>query len=386
MRYIWQHIFSVLDAYANEVPLHHFLKQYYKAHPILGSRDRRGINDAVYAWYRCGKAFGNDHHTREEQVVASLFLCGLQPKALLQFFPKDWLWQATAGERMSVLRQQGYSVLPELIFPDNPAFSAGITKEEWILSLLQQPDLFLRIRKNKSQVTKLLEKQLIPHSWLGESSVALPNGTSAALVLQPDSYVIQDASSQATGAFFKPQPGEQWWDCCSGAGGKSLLLKDTEPSIKLTASDIRPSILHNLKQRFAQYHLPIPETLVIDAADNASVNKMLAGRTFDAILCDVPCTGSGTWARTPEGAYFFDVQELAAYSERGEKILYHAAKYLKPGGRIIFMTCSVFHAENEAVVAAVTNSAGLVLKEQRLINGIDHKADCLFVAVLESVN
>jgi 16S rRNA (cytosine967-C5)-methyltransferase len=384
MRYLWQHIFTILDTYNNAAPLHYYLKQYYRNQPKLGSRDRRGISDAVYAWYRCGKAFTTGNQDREARIIAALFLCNLKTRALEKRFPADWetAWDKRIDEKISLLQLSGFTVNPDLIFPPAVSFSVGIDKTTWIRSMLQQPDLFLRIRKDKNRVTQLLKTKEIPFCWINEQCLALPNGASIDTLLPPDSYVIQDASSQATGMFFKPGKGELWWDCCSGAGGKSLLLKDLEPSVLLTSTDVRDSILHNLRDRFKRYHLSLPRTLVVDAADSRSLDNSLQQQQFDGIISDVPCTGAGTWARTPEQLYFFDPAQILVYAQRQEAILRNALDHLKPGGRLVYITCSVFKAENEAVVEKVATEKGLNIHSQQLINGIDSKADCLFVAVL----
>ena len=387
MRSLWQHVFSILDAFRNELPLHYFIKAYYKKFPILGSRDRRGISDAVYAWYRCGKAFKEDKHSREEQVVAALFLCALQPKAFAKAFPESWQDRTDlpVEARLDFLQQQGYSIDLNQLFPFDIALSDGIDAYQLRLSVLQQPDLFLRIRKSRDKVEKLLSQQNIPFNWLGDDCLALPNSTTVEPLLPRDAYAIQDASSQATGSYFNATANEVWWDCCAGAGGKSLLLKDLEPTVQLWVSDVRESILSNLRERFKQYALTQPRAIVIDAADGKSIRNALGNQRFNAVLCDVPCTGSGTWARTPEGLYFFDADSLQTYSQRGTAILRNVVEQLKPGGKVIYMTCSVFREENEAVVEQIAAEKGLTITASKLINGIGHKADCLFVAVLEQV-
>ena len=386
MRSLWQHVFSILDAFRNELPLHYFIKAYYKKFPILGSRDRRGISDAVYAWYRCGKAFKLDKHTREEQVIAALFLCALQPKAFAKAFPGSWQdhTDLPVEARLDFMQQQGYNIDISQLFPFEIGLSNGIDAYQLRLSVLQQPDLFLRIRKSRDKVEKLLAQQNIPFHWQGNDCLTLPNSTTVESLLPRDAYVIQDASSQATGEYFNAQENEVWWDCCSGAGGKSLLLKDLEPTVQLWVSDVRESLLNNLRERFKQYAMAQPRAIVIDAADRKSIQHALGNQRFNAVLCDVPCTGSGTWARTPEGLYFFNPESLPAYSQRGTAILRNAVEQLKQGGRVIYMTCSVFRAENEAVVEKIAAEKGLKITALKLLNGIGHKADCLFVAVLQA--
>lgn len=385
MRYLWQHIQHILEKFRNDAPLHYFLKDYYRNNPKLGSRDRRSLSDAAYAWYRCGKVFAQDSHNQEEQLLAALFLCGLQPKAFLQHFPEAWKGNLApdAKDRLALLKQEGYLLDLEQLFPAAVALSLQLERQQWLYSLLDQPRLFLRIRKNGEKVGRVLKAKEVPFEWLSDNCLALPNSTPIDQLILPEAYVVQDASSQATGRFFTPSPNEYWWDCCAGAGGKSLLLKDLLPSVRLLSSDIRESILKNLRDRFLLYDFPAPSTAVIDASDKNLLAKRMATRLFDGIICDVPCTGSGTWARTPESAYFFDPGVISYYTERGESILRNATDYVKPGGKLIYITCSVFKAENEAVVEKIALEKGLQIAEMNLINGIAQKADCLFVAVLK---
>ena len=160
------------------------------------------------------------------------------------------------------------------------------------------------------------------------------------------------------------------------------MLADASKGIELLASDVRESILQNLAARFRLYHLPMPERLVLDSADAKAAANALGSRQFEGIVCDVPCSGSGTWARTPEACYFFQLDTLEAYTNRQLSILKNAANYLQMGGRIIYITCSVFRAENEDVINAISAEAGLAIESYQLINGISIAADSLFVAIL----
>ena len=384
MRYLWQHIFTIIDQYRNAVPLHHYLKQYYRNQPKLGSRDRRGISDAIYSWYRCGKALEKDDQGREELLLAALFVCDIPTKALQKQFPETWMeyWGKPLSQRLQLLSAQHYNINLNAIFPEETFLSEGITRQEWIESILQQPRLFLRILKDKNKVEQKLREAELSFEWINEQVLALQNGAAIDKILNPDVYVIQDASSQSTGRFFAPAANENWWDCCSGAGGKSLLLRQLEPKVKLLSTDIRESILHNLKERFKLYHLAPPQTMVADAADETQTAKLLENKRFQGIIADVPCTGAGTWARTPEQLYFFDTKQLSIYTNRQETILRNALNYAETGGKLIYITCSVFRAENEDVVEKIAAESNWTIESMQLIKGISRKADCLFVAVL----
>jgi 16S rRNA (cytosine967-C5)-methyltransferase len=382
-RYLWQHLEQILQTYKGELPLHYFLKQHFRQHPKLGSRDRRGLSDAVYAWYRAGKAINPSSHTVEMLRLAAMYLCGLKPKAFAGAFPEHWEgWEADVDVRIKQLEAEDIAIDFSDIFPESVALSEGVTVDGWRQSMLRQPRLFLRIRKDKGGCSGLLKRAGVLYEWISDNCLALANSTKVEELLPHDNYVVQDASSQATGALLKPKKDELWWDCCSGAGGKSLMLVDSEKGVNLLTTDVRESILQNLADRFRRYHLPKPQMMTLDVADSKATAAALGDRKFDGIICDVPCTGSGTWARTPENCYFFEPAAIAEYSRRQEAILSNATSYLKEGGKIIYITCSVFREENENVINAVAAKCGMQVVSSGIINGADIGADALFAAEL----
>lgn len=382
MRPLWQAIHDILRDYAGGQPLALFLAVFFRQHPKLGSRDRRVISDAVYCFYRAGKGFpaGIDE---ERRVQAAVLLCGTVAQTQM-LLPEDWqnIADGSFEKKQHFLAEEGLPFSPTTLFPYDELFSAGMEPVDWELALLHQPRLFLRLRVPASEVTPLLRAAAVPYETPAPQVLSLPNGTDVKTILPDESYVVQDLSSQRVAEVFKPAPHEAWWDTCSGAGGKSIHLKDMEPKVSLIATDIRPAILQNLVTRFRRYKLSPPETHVLDAADAAKTKKIIGSRRFDDILCDVPCTGSGTWARTPEGAYFFNPDTLKDFTARQRAILTNAVNYIKPDGRIVYATCSVFHAENEDVIEAVSHKKGLRIESANLISGVGQQADSLFVAVM----
>src|SRR5690349_21302878 len=112
MQYLWQHLENILSAYDGKLPLHHFLKGYFKANPKLGSRDRRGLSDAVYSWYRVGKGLDEDGHRMQLKRLAAMQLCGLRPKAFASFFPEEWAILPEGG-----MLPESFTVKPHNIFP-----------------------------------------------------------------------------------------------------------------------------------------------------------------------------------------------------------------------------------------------------------------------------
>lgn len=386
MRFLLIHVEQVLATYTGTIPLTHFLGNYFRQHSRLGSRDRKLLSEALYSWYRCRKAFPAGMNL-EQAVWCCLFLCIKPGSPAKRLLPEAWqlLLDLSQAQKISWLKEEGFCHEGDARLPFSPDFSTGITRKAWLNSLYRQPDLFIRIRKDHHTVIKLLEAQNISYEFVREKTLRLPNMTPVQEILPPATYVVQDISSQLTGEFFQPQAGESWWDCCAGAGGKSILLKDLQPAINLTVSDIRPSILHNLRQRFRRYGLEAPARFIADLALGIPGEAMEAPLRFDHILCDVPCSGSGTWARTPEQLYFFREKQLSRFCEKQRAIAGNASKLLKSGGRLIYMTCSVWKAENEAIVEDLTQQLPLTCIRQQLINSVNSGGDCLFIAELQSI-
>lgn len=377
MRYLWKDIRTIVDTYEGGLPLAHFLKNYFRLHHRLGSRDRKMLSEMAYAWYRCSK--GMDTGDFERTVSACLFLCSRLSQSRI-FLPDHWhtAFDDPATDRHAWLGTQGIYFRPDDLFPFSCALSGGITREEWLHSMLAQPRLFLRIRQHREKMLERLQEEKIECRLLDENVLSLPNSAPVDKLLEPSWYVVQDYASQQTGRLFRAQKGEKWYDCCAGAGGKSLLLKDSQPEVLLTVSDIRESILRNLSDRFRLYGHTTPTLSVLDVSDAAAVEQKMKGKKFDGIICDVPCTGSGTWARTPEQLYFFRQAFLEEISNRQRSILHNVLSLLAPGGRLIYITCSVFREENEAAVAGT----GITPHSQQLIKGIPYQADSLFAAEL----
>lgn len=382
MRALWRNLQHLIQTYRGERPLVEFLKGYFKQNSRLGSRDRKVITEAVFSWYRAAGGF-SDALSFEEKMKACIRLCGTEPKLSMllpdaAFFPEKAL-----GERLKSAQAEGFDI--QKLMPEDVLFSEGIPREDWTFSLLKQPRLFVRLRPGADRKTlfNTLEKAGVSYEESFPGCIALPANTPLHTLWPQAAYTVQDWGSQQICGFLKPQKGEAWWDTCAGGGGKSLFLKDAFPQLKLLSSDIRPGALRALETRFKEAGQKPPQTRVLDASDEAALSSQMGAETFDAVVCDVPCSGSGTWARTPEMRYFFRKESLGSLVQLQARIAQNSARHLKPGGRMIYATCSVFQEENEVVVEAlISGNKGLLLEEMSLQNGIPHNGDSLFVAVL----
>lgn len=363
MRYIWEHINNILDDYSGSLPLSHYLKHYFKRYPKLGSRDRRILSDMAYSWYRCSKGVSGVGSVKDK-ILVCLQLCNCQ--------------QTLLNLKAEPIVEYSFDI--HEIFTVNLALSDGITKEEWLSSHLQLPDMFIRLRVDKKKIEQQLEAHQISYRVVSPTCFALKNGTKMDGVLPENWYVVQDASSQETGAFFDVKSKQKWYDCCSGAGGKTLLLLDKQRDVDLTVSDIRASILHNLRERVKKYGHHPPECIEIDLSAAVNLPASLKSKRLDGIIADVPCSGSGTWARTPEQLYYCDIDDIKSQSERQRQIIANILPLIKPSTTLYYITCSVFKAENDDNVSFFQNEYALKLVNQKLINGVNNKADSMFIA------
>ncbi len=199
--------------------------------------------------------------------------------------------------------------------------------------------------------------------------------------------VVQDYSSQRIGELLElaatAAPIRNVWDRCAASGGKSILAKDILGDIKLTVSDLRKSILVNLEKRFAEAGITHYTSSVEDLSVQGHA-RMAPG--YDLIIADVPCSGSGTWGRTPESLSFFKQEAIARYQALQKQIVGNAFSRLKKGGCFLYITCSVFKQENEDMVAFIKDTLHLRLLSMETFKGYSLKADTMFAALFVNAN
>lgn len=384
---------QIVDEYRGDEPFASFIKKYFSAHKKFGSKDRKQVAHLCYCYFRLGKSVpANGSRTEiEKRILLGLFLCSGQSNEILEALKPEWNRKTglSLKEKLLVVDQQ---IFLEDVFPWGRELSGGLDHLKFCESFFLQPDLFLRLRHGHEKlVTEKLSNAKIDFLQLGPSCLALPNSSKIDNLVELDKEaVVQDYNSQQIGRYFelpiasRSLPGSPGpmaaWDCCAASGGKSLLLYDLHPNIDLTVSDVRESILANLKKRFLRAGIIHYRSFVVDLAGNRNPP---AGK-YDLIICDAPCTGSGTWSRTPEQLYFFDEKKIESYSLLQKKITSKVIPHVKPGGFFLYITCSVFKRENEEVVRFIRERGDLMLVEMSLLKGYDKKSDTMFVALFRS--
>jgi 16S rRNA (cytosine967-C5)-methyltransferase len=322
----------------------------------------------------------------DERLFIAEFLCNTQTNSFLQNFKPDWA--ACVGfsidDKLALVKTAYPAFNLADVFPWGAQLSGGIDQEAFFKSFFCQPDLFIRVRNGYDHLVKgELSKAGVTFKDEGNGCLSLPNGTRLETIFPVQHWFeVQDLSSQQTGDFFRPQRWDSWWDACAASGGKSLLLHEDEPNIKLVVSDIRESVLTNLDERFHLAGLTKYQKKALDLTTN--VDQTLHDYAFDGIILDAPCSGSGTWGRTPEMIAQFNPQKIEFFQKLQKSIAQNVVKYLKPGKPLIYITCSAFKGENEEVVNFLVKELGLKLEESKVLKGYEHKADTMFVARLSA--
>jgi 16S rRNA (cytosine967-C5)-methyltransferase len=195
------------------------------------------------------------------------------------------------------------------------------------------------------------------------------------------------------------------WDCCAAPGGKTMVLAARHPEAELLATDVSARRLRAMEARLRR-EMPAATVRILEA--DATKLPESEGE-FDLILCDVPCSGTGTLARNPEIKLRLEPAELLQQAKRQREILTAALKRLAPGGRLVYSTCSLEPEENEAIVDAVLEKTrdlqrvpvepviqklalrgemGSLVREENLrtLPGVGFNGDGFFAAILERRN
>ena len=189
---------------------------------------------------------------------------------------------------------------------------------------------------------------VMPHRAFPEILLCSGGDAAALPAFAEGKITIQDAASALAAAVAAPQPGDTVLDCCAAPGGKSFAMAERmEGKGSVTSCDIYEHKLRRIKEGASRLGLPNIRTELQDAA----VPREAWFGTADVVLCDVPCSGLGIIRKKPEIRYK-DPAEIEQLPALQAKILQNCAQYVRPGGTLVYSTCTILQRENEDVVRA----------------------------------
>ena len=283
-------------------------------------------------------------------VLRKVAALSLQSKSSLHFSPEaaypEWMvarWKSFYGsEACQCICEQGQKVPRTALRLLTPEAEQTLRSQGVAL----QPGTLLA----KARILLHEEQDLRDTSQTEPSEAMEPNANSRSALLENQAQVqIQDEGSQLVAELLGQ--GARILDCCAAPGGKTAVLMQNNPDAQLLACDVHPTRLAVMRRRLAISH---PAARVeFRSADAASLKGV---GPFDRILCDVPCSGTGTLARNPEIRHRLQPADLARQAERQRAILANALGLLAPGGRLLYSTCSLEPEENQEVVEACLDS------------------------------
>ncbi len=344
-------------------PADRVLSAFFRAHPKLGQQDRAFVAETVYAVLRRKRLLetivgGAD--PRRLVLAALARVRGFNVRELVPLAnPRETEWLAT-------LKAAGRGELPLAVQCDLPDWVAArleaIRGREGLVRLadaLNRPaPLDLRVNIQKADRETVLARLAAdgiaavptPYSPVGVRLAEKPALARHPLFLE-GAVEVQDEGSQLLAYLVAPRRGEMVVDFCAGAGGKALALGALMRSTgRVYAFDVSERRLAELKPRLARSGLSNLHPQRIASERDPRV-KRLAGK-IDRVLVDAPCSGLGTLRRNPDLKWRQTEADVARMSVEQGSILASAAALVKPGGRLVYATCSLLPDENEAVVSA----------------------------------
>lgn len=343
------------------------VSRYFREHKNLGVRDRGVIAEAAYAVLRNKLSFGHLAESGEGPLPRRLALLGLLdrygPEAIQQaanMGERDWLARISKAR----LPKRLVANCPDWLFERLAAQLGAEDALALALALNQPAPLDLRVNTLKLSREEAL-RRLGEEGLSGAACRYAPDGIrledKPALqhspLMQEGAVEVQDEGSQLLAYALGPKRGEMVVDFCAGAGGKTLslgaLMRNTGRLYALDVSDRR---LAKLKPRLARSGLSNVHPVVIAHEKDPKLKRM-AGKA-DRVLVDAPCSGLGTVRRNPDLKWRHTPASVAEMTAKQAAILDAAARLVKPGGVLVYATCSLLTEENEAIVDAFLAAHG----------------------------
>mgnify|MGYP001334001731 FL=1 len=341
------------------------VSRYFRQNKALGHADRGFIAETVFAVLRRKRSLevraaadGKPASTRRLLLASLVCVRGMNQRELasvLKQTEEPWLAAAKAVKLEDLPPAVRYD-LPDWLYERLAAQYGESEMPALAQGLNQSAPLDLRINPQKvdrEAALAALAADGIAASAGTLSPLAIRLGGKPALSKHPlfidGSLEVQDEGSQLLGYLLAPRRGEMVVDFCAGAGGKTLLLGALMRNTgRLYAFDISEKRLANLKPRLARSGLSNVHPVRIDSERDTKV-KRLAGKA-DRVLVDAPCSGLGTLRRNPDLKWRQSEASVAELTAKQSSILAAAATLVKQGGQLVYATCSLLQAENDAIV------------------------------------
>lgn len=372
---------EVLDDIVRDEPAERALTRWARRSRFAGSKDRAAVRDLVFDTLRRRSsalwASGATDETGRALVTGLLALTSAD--GFLVFGEGPYAPPALTDAEAAALRDLAGAPRPVAL--DMPAFLLEAWGEGGLSA--QQVDAEARVlqgrapvdlRVNQLRATRAQARDALAAEGIETAPVeavphalrvlSQPRKVAGSAAYQNGWVELQDAASQLVTSVIRPVPGERVLDLCAGGGGKTLALAAVMgPDGEVTAYDVNPARMRNLPVRADRAGARIR------LADDATLADAVG--QFDRILIDAPCSGTGAYRRNPDQKWRISASVLTGLVRTQGEILDRARTLLRPGGQLVYATCSSLWSENEAQPRAALErwGAGKIRQERRLAPG-----------------
>lgn len=387
----------------------HVLESIFKHNKKWGSKDRKAFAESFYEiikWQLLLKKSLPSDLANHLECLAAYYLTSMgytfEDLTDMGAQKKKWIEEAIALGRLKPFDSVELKHLDPHFLASLSLYERYSFPQEFHEKLLQEVDdverfyknsqvhapLFVRANLNVNSVAELAEK-LKALQYEVEASEEIPYGLKVKQkanifkteIFKQGGFEVQDGGSQQIAPFLDVKPGDFVIDACAGGGGKTLHLSNLmENKGRILSMDIHAWKLDELKKRARRNKCHNVETRLIEGTKTVKRLKDKA----DRLLLDVPCTGAGVFRRNPDAKYRWTSHDFKEIEALQKHILENYSKMVKPGGKLVYSTCSVFSSENQKQVQSfLSQNPEWVLEEEKLIFVGDDDFDGYYMARLK---
>ncbi|MFD1342506.1 RsmB/NOP family class I SAM-dependent RNA methyltransferase [Litorisediminicola beolgyonensis] len=367
-----------LDRIASGAAAEQVLTDWGRRSRYAGSKDRAAVRDHVFdalRQWRSSAVLGGSESGRG-RMIGLLRASGIDPETLFtgeRFAPEP----LSDAERAAGAAPEGAAAwdLPDWLarrFTDD----LGDEAETAAQALRHRAPVTLRVNRLKTTLEAAradlsaegIETEPNPRAPLALTVTSNPRRVAQSAAYQDGRVELQDASSQAIVAALPLKPGARVLDYCAGGGGKALAMA-AETGGRIDCHDAAPRRMADLPARAARAGADLR---IVPAPEG----------TYDLVLCDAPCSGSGTWRRAPEAKWRLSPGDLDDLLTVQAEILDRAATLVGPGGALAYATCSILSAENSSQIKSFLDRNPKWERGDELRFLPDHAGDGFYLCVL----
>lgn len=339
-------VFELMSAvFADKEPADNTINAYFRARRYIGSGDRRFIGDKIWDIIRRRRRLEFDAGSKDPRKMLLCYLQNDNPEEI--FTGGEYALPPVSAEEKQWLQSRPERPYPPAVECECPDWLFAKIKDETLLKALNRPaPADFRVNKgNREEIISRLAAEgydAVPAPW-SPVGIRLPEriNLNNCTLWQEGLIEVQDEASQLAALMCDVSPRDRVIDYCCGAGGKSLAIASLlKGKGMIEAHDINPKRLEQLKPRMER----------LGIANIKTVAKTGDTPVYTRFIIDAPCSGTGTWRRSPDAKFRLTEERLNELNAVQDELLEKAYTLTVSGGRIIYMTCSVLADENDARV------------------------------------